>query len=227
MKFKGVSKLLKDVKGLRIIVSLLQSPYKKLSNVGLASKNPQNAIESIDSRMAGNENLTPELKAKVKSEVTALLADRQVAVSLKEEESIKKIDRKIESIKDALKKNYDAELEISISKGVQKPIIKGREETIPQGLDKPRKNVWKLVNDFYKTVSELMPDLERYLRQCIDTKARYAVYEPDKAKTDKSIKWDVFRARGAELPKLRPPRWTTNYIDGKMSQATIPPNSRC
>jgi hypothetical protein len=191
IKFKGKRTVLKNLKGLQIIATLIQSPYKSLSNVGLASKNPKNALESINPRMEADVNLPYEVRANVESEVNRLLEDKQKRISLNKDESIEDIDRSIGLIRDTLTKVYGAELLILETEEGQKASIKARKIKLPKELEDARKNVGSLLVSSYNLILKPMPDLESYLRQCISTKSRFAIYEPHKSQTDKSIKWDV------------------------------------
>ena len=46
-------------------------------------------------------------------------------------------------------------------------------------------------SNLLKNLSQSFPALERHLLRCIETKTTYAVYDPQRSRTDKSIKWYI------------------------------------
>jgi hypothetical protein len=104
---------------------------------------------------------------------------------------IRKIKHDIEKLKIKVKEMYQSKLSIWESNGRYTVTVKGREKVLRPEFERARKNVQKQISDFYKAISNELPELERHLLRCIETASVDATYRPDKSKRDKSIKWYI------------------------------------
>ncbi len=191
VKYKGKATTLFDHKKIRYLVNLLERPGQHQNNMKLVRTVQGHRYENgIEETPSMEENLPKTYKQTLKETVIELLSKRKDADKMDAKDEIENINQRIDEIKKLLKEEFDAKLIISDE---NKVTIKGRKDTLVKEAKNARVNVRNNLNNAFKDIEKELPELERHLIQCIETRATYVVYDPKKSKTDKSIKWTIFR----------------------------------
>ena len=206
VKFRGKSTTIKHSKRILYVVPLLANPHKHISNLDLlmqvAEKEPHfKNDDHLDSEDEGNnltvmsmqdifktdDHVTSDQMRTVKQEFKKMLEELKEFEKDKDHSKVDEQKLRIEKfityadeelgIRINLKENYEYAL---------KAFYK---------LEKEAENARVAVRNNYsnllKDLSKKLPALERHLLRCIETKTTYAVYDPQRSRIAKSIKWYI------------------------------------
>jgi hypothetical protein len=152
--------------------------------------------DGLNSRNLGDletEEIRPLSSKKIveyKKIVHGLLEEKQNALDENQHDRINEIDQEIFVVRIELEE-YKANLVIGKNDETGETLVSIKKRGLTKREENARTTVRNNLNNAYKTISKISPKLERHLRQCIETKMSYAVYDPQKSKTDKSVKWYI------------------------------------
>ena len=215
IKFRGKSTTIKHSKKILYLVHLLINPHKHINNLDLLSQAAEKELHiREDKKYLINQNddhSNSESEGHILNEIsmqdifktddhvtldqikTVKQEFKQMLEELKEYEKDKN-HSKVEEQKLRIKgfiSYADEELGIRIKLKKNYEYALKAFYKLEKEAEKARVAVRNNFSNLLKELSKKLPALERHLLRCIETKTTYAVYNPQRSRIDKSIKWYI------------------------------------
>jgi len=140
----------------------------------------------VDLHKKTEKNLSAETESKIEARVEKLYADKLKAENENDLKKLEFVDNEIKRISIILEE-YGAR----ITESRKSNTIEITERKLSDLEKKVYKNIFNNLTNAFNSFKKTLPELERHLRQCIDRRPTYVVYQPENSLTNKAITWHI------------------------------------